>query len=83
LQDAIKATSIALQTRWTISRAWISPEHRARIAQPFFTTKPNGTGLGLWISQTLIAQHGGTLEVNARPSGGTVVLIKVPAPSGQ
>ena len=57
----------------------IPPEHRARIAQPFFTTKPNGTGLGLWISQTLIAQHGGTLEVNARPSGGTAVTIKVPA----
>jgi signal transduction histidine kinase len=38
------------------------------VTKPFFTTKPNGTGLGLWISQTLMAHHGGTLDISAPPA---------------
>jgi PAS domain S-box-containing protein len=42
----------------------ISNEHRAKLFQPFFTTKgENGTGLGLWITQGIISKIGGYIEV--------------------
>jgi signal transduction histidine kinase len=49
-----------------------------RVTQPFFTTKPGGTGLGLWISHTLIAQHGGTLDVASEEGKGTTVTLSLP-----
>ncbi len=49
-----------------------------RVSQPFFTTKPDGTGLGLWISQTLVGHHGGTLTVANREKGGTRGTIRLP-----
>jgi signal transduction histidine kinase len=56
----------------------------ARIGTPFFTTREGGTGLGVVIAKTAIAQHGGTLEYHSTPGGGTVATIALPvAPSGQ
>lgn len=49
-----------------------------RVTQPFFTTKAEGTGLGLWISQTLVAQHGGSLDVANGETGGARVTIRLP-----
>jgi FixJ family two-component response regulator/signal transduction histidine kinase len=50
----------------------------ARIFQPFFTTKPGGMGLGLSISQTIVATHGGTLSVRSEHGGGSVFRIELP-----
>lgn len=50
----------------------------ARIFQPFFTTKPGGMGLGLSISQTIVATHGGTLSVRSEPGSGSVFRIELP-----
>jgi two-component system NtrC family sensor kinase len=50
----------------------------SRVAQPFFTTKPQGTGLGLWISQSLMAEHGGQLFVKSVPERGTTVTLRLP-----
>ncbi len=50
----------------------------SRIAQPFFTTKPHGTGLGLWISQTLVAQHGGKMDLTTVEGEGTTVTVSLP-----
>jgi signal transduction histidine kinase len=49
-----------------------------RIAQPFFTTRPDGTGLGLWMSQSIMALHGGTLSVQGAAGGGTCVVLRLP-----
>lgn len=51
---------------------------QAQIFQPFFTTKPNGMGLGLSISRTIITAHGGSLDVESVPGRGTTFSISLP-----
>ncbi|MFC5300787.1 PAS domain-containing protein [Azospira restricta] len=48
------------------------------VFQPFFTTKPDGLGLGLSITQSIVARHGGRLWSAAREGGGTVFSFSVP-----
>lgn len=48
------------------------------ILKPYFTTKEGGTGMGLWISQMLIEQHGGKLEFNNLPAGGVCFSFTLP-----
>jgi signal transduction histidine kinase len=59
----------------------IPVEHRTRLFQPFFTTKPpgQGPGLGLYVSYTIVTAHGGHLEVDSTPGAGTTVRIRLPA----
>ena len=56
----------------------ITPEVLQRIYEPFFSTKPEGTGIGMAIVQNLVQLHGGTLEVETSPQG-TVFKVLLPA----
>jgi two-component system, NtrC family, sensor kinase len=59
----------------------IPPEHRDRLFQPFFTTKPTGegTGLGLSISYEIVAQqHGGTITVDSEVGDFTEFTVRLP-----
>ncbi len=49
-----------------------------KVFQPFFTTKPKGTGLGLALSHQMIEQHDGTITVANRPGGGVLFTILLP-----
>jgi len=49
-----------------------------KMFQPFFTTKPKGTGMGLAISQRLIENHGGAITVSRNLGGGVVFRISLP-----
>jgi signal transduction histidine kinase len=55
----------------------INAADRARIFEPFFSTK-NSTGLGLSICHTIVGQHGGVLEALPREDGGTVFRVTLP-----
>jgi signal transduction histidine kinase len=55
------------------------PEHEInRIFDPFFSTKENGTGLGLFVSYGIIQNHHGSIEVESRVNVGTTFTIKLP-----
>ncbi len=56
----------------------IPPGVRDRIFAPFFTTKPNGTGLGLPTAKRLIDAHRGRISVECPTGGGTTVTIELP-----
>ncbi|MGD0650080.1 MAG: ATP-binding protein [Verrucomicrobiia bacterium] len=56
----------------------ISAEQMGRIFEPYYTTKPDGTGLGLMIVQRIVRDHGGTIDVESDASRGTTVRIKLP-----
>jgi len=56
----------------------IPAEALPRIFDPFFTTKRSGTGLGLWVSLTIIEQHGGQLAAENRPERGAVFTVTLP-----
>jgi signal transduction histidine kinase len=56
----------------------ISQEDLPKIFVPFYTTKTNGTGLGLAVVQKIIVQHGGTIEARNRPEGGAEFILWLP-----
>lgn len=56
----------------------ISKENMKKINEPFFTTKTNGTGLGLVLSNEIIALHNGTLKYESEENIGTTAVITLP-----
>jgi PAS domain S-box-containing protein len=56
----------------------LSPEVREHLFEPFHTTKSEGLGLGLFISQGIVQQHGGRVEARAGEEGGSVFSVFVP-----
>jgi signal transduction histidine kinase len=61
----------------------IEPDHVPRIFDLYFTTKAEGTGVGLAVTQQIVAAHGGTIEVDSRPGAGTTMTVRVPAGEGE
>jgi len=59
----------------------IAPEDLDRIGTSFFTTRPNGTGLGVVLAQGVINQHGGTLTYKSTLGHGTTATITLPVRS--
>ena len=56
----------------------IAPDVGKRLFEQFFTTKPQGTGLGLYISRQIIEEHGGTLRWESAPGAGTTFTASLP-----
>ena len=57
----------------------IAPEKLPRIFEAFYTTKPNGMGMGLSISRSIIEAHHGRIWAEANKSGGATFRISLPA----
>ncbi len=56
----------------------LGDELLARLFQPFVTRRPDGTGLGLWISRGLVERYGGDIRAANRAGGGAVFTILLP-----
>lgn len=56
----------------------IAPSIQSRVFEPFFSTRPAGTGLGLAVVKTVTEAHGGELALESEPKGGTRVELDLP-----
>jgi PAS domain S-box-containing protein len=56
----------------------ISPEALPHIFEPFYTSRPNGLGMGLPISKSIIQKHQGRIDVKSEPGAGTAFTIVLP-----
>lgn len=59
----------------------MSEEVKARVFEPYFSTKVGGTGLGLAIAKRVVSDHHGFIRVQSNPEGGTQFLIELPTVS--
>ena len=56
----------------------IPKENLAKVFDPLFTTKPNGSGLGITVCQTIIEGHKGSIELESEVGKGTKIRVKLP-----
>lgn len=61
----------------------MAPEVLARVTEPFFTTKEEGTGLGVSISRSIVESHGGELRYESQPGRGTTATVELPLGGGE
>lgn len=59
----------------------VEPDIREKIFDPFYTTRTQGSGIGLSICQRIISDHGGLIEVSKSELGGAEFIIKIPQQS--
>lgn len=76
--DGLRFVCIRVQD----SGCGIEPEILEHIFEPFYTTREKGpergTGLGLSVAMSIVEQHGGTIEVESKPSQGSVFVVNLP-----
>jgi signal transduction histidine kinase len=72
------AAAAFLEARFRDTGVGIPPGDIKNLFIPFFTTKDKGTGLGLPISQRIIENHGGTIEVRSQPGEGATFTVLLP-----
>jgi len=67
-----------IEMRVSDSGEGLTSEECARLFTPYYTTKQHGTGLGLAVVQSVIADHGGTIAVESSPAQGATFIITLP-----
>jgi len=64
--------------RFTDTGGGISAENLSHVFEPYFTTKPSGTGLGLLIVRRIVREHGGELSIESNEGKGLTLTIRLP-----
>jgi signal transduction histidine kinase len=75
---AIKTDAAAVEVKVRDNGAGIPETARARLFEPFFSTKRNGTGLGLSIARRIARNHGGDLTFETTVGRGTTFTLRLP-----
>jgi two-component system nitrogen regulation sensor histidine kinase NtrY len=78
ISSFVDATSKTVSIEVADNGPGIPNEMKERVFEPYFSTKKDGTGLGLPIVNQIIAEHGGYLRIRERIGGGTIVSIEIP-----
>jgi two-component system sensor histidine kinase HydH len=73
-----RRTTMHVQLQIRDTGSGISREQRAKIFEPLYTTKPGGTGLGLYIVQEILAAHRGQVTVESVEGEGTTFILTLP-----
>jgi two-component system nitrogen regulation sensor histidine kinase NtrY len=63
--------------------AGVDPQDMDRLFEPYFSRKPGGTGLGLTIVSTIVADHNGFIRVKENPGGGARFIVELPVHKSQ
>jgi signal transduction histidine kinase len=74
----VQARKAELRIYFQDSGPGIPPTIRSKVFEPFFTTRAQGTGLGLAFVERIVIEHGGTISVGSSPSGGAQFQITLP-----
>jgi signal transduction histidine kinase len=64
--------------RFDDSGGGMSAENLSRVFEPYFTTKPSGSGLGLLIVRRIVREHGGELSIESNQGKGLTLTIRLP-----
>jgi PAS domain S-box-containing protein len=77
-----QALQPSILIRLSDSGVGIEEDDLSRIFEPFFSTGKKGTGLGLWVTQDIVRQHGGRIDVSSEIGRGTVfnIILQVESP---
>ncbi len=78
LVSARKGDGAMVDIRVADSGCGISEEMQERVMDPYFTTKPQGTGLGLAMAYKIIEEHGGTIRFVSKKGEGTTFILSLP-----
>lgn len=78
LEVAVQSTSKHLEIKLRDTGGGIDPVDQPYIFDPFFSTKPQGTGMGLTAAHRIISDHQGEIHIDSRPGKGTEIRILLP-----
>jgi PAS domain S-box-containing protein len=80
MEGTLDADHHAVRVRVSDNGPGIDPGLRERIFRPFFTTRRNGTGLGLALVQKIVVTHNGRVAAGTAPEGGAAFDVTLPTP---
>jgi len=78
LRIEARAAIAGVVLQWIDNGTGMDEEVRHQAFEPFVTTKPGGSGLGLAVVYAVIQDHGGSIEIDSTPGQGTTVAVQLP-----
>jgi signal transduction histidine kinase len=79
---SVRSDSGAIEWSVTDDGPGLDAAQRSQLFVPEFTTKPEGSGLGLTIVERIASDHGGTIRVESEPGRGTTFRLRLPLTGG-
>ncbi len=74
----VSSTDLAIKLIIGDQGPGFGPEVKRALQQPFFSTKPQGTGLGLAVVRSVVEAHQGSFDIDSEPGKGTWATVDLP-----